>query len=219
MDSHKTAGVARVYVPNEYTVYLSGQDRGQPRGLRALARAGALRLPARARAPPQLRPADPPDGRLRDRRAAAPGRVRDPDAAGQAARPRGRGARARGRRATRWSTRRCASARRPQQAPSRRAARWSRPAPSSRSTTAATCSRGRGRRSAAPRTPSACCATPTSPAATPSCAASPPATGRSPTSARPTGSRSTAAASASTRLSPGDQVTLGTTTFTFDIEQ
>ncbi len=27
MDSHKTAGVARVYVPNEYTVYLSGKDR------------------------------------------------------------------------------------------------------------------------------------------------------------------------------------------------
>jgi hypothetical protein len=27
MDSHKTAGVARVYVPNEYTVYLSKQDR------------------------------------------------------------------------------------------------------------------------------------------------------------------------------------------------
>jgi hypothetical protein len=27
MDAHKTAGVARVYVPNEYTVYLSKQDR------------------------------------------------------------------------------------------------------------------------------------------------------------------------------------------------
>jgi hypothetical protein len=27
MDSHKTAGVARVYVPNEYTVYLSAKDR------------------------------------------------------------------------------------------------------------------------------------------------------------------------------------------------
>jgi hypothetical protein len=37
MDSHKTAGVARVYVPNEYTVYLSGKDRtrleGYERGL------------------------------------------------------------------------------------------------------------------------------------------------------------------------------------------
>jgi hypothetical protein len=27
MDSHKTAGVARVYVPNEYTVFLSSKDR------------------------------------------------------------------------------------------------------------------------------------------------------------------------------------------------
>jgi hypothetical protein len=27
MDAHKTAGVARVYVPNEYTVFLSKQDR------------------------------------------------------------------------------------------------------------------------------------------------------------------------------------------------
>jgi len=37
MDSHKTAGVARVYVPNEYTVYLSDKDRtrleGYERGL------------------------------------------------------------------------------------------------------------------------------------------------------------------------------------------
>jgi FhaA, N-terminal domain/FHA domain len=37
MDSHKTAGVAAVYVPNEYTVYLSGKDRtrleGYERGL------------------------------------------------------------------------------------------------------------------------------------------------------------------------------------------
>ena len=32
MDSHKTAGVARVYVPNEYTVYLSGKDRTRMEG-------------------------------------------------------------------------------------------------------------------------------------------------------------------------------------------
>jgi Protein of unknown function (DUF3662)/FHA domain len=32
MDSHKTAGVARVYVPNEYTVYLSDRDRGRLEG-------------------------------------------------------------------------------------------------------------------------------------------------------------------------------------------
>lgn len=32
MDSHKSAGVARVYVPNEYTVYLSAKDRSRLEG-------------------------------------------------------------------------------------------------------------------------------------------------------------------------------------------
>jgi hypothetical protein len=32
MDAHKTAGVARVYVPNEYTVYLSAKDRTRLEG-------------------------------------------------------------------------------------------------------------------------------------------------------------------------------------------
>ncbi len=32
MDAHKTAGVARVYVPNEYTVYLSKRDRTKLEG-------------------------------------------------------------------------------------------------------------------------------------------------------------------------------------------
>jgi FHA domain-containing protein len=32
MDAHKTAGIARVYVPNEYTVYLSGRDRTRLEG-------------------------------------------------------------------------------------------------------------------------------------------------------------------------------------------
>jgi len=32
MDSHKTASVSRVYVPNEYTVHLSGQDREKLEG-------------------------------------------------------------------------------------------------------------------------------------------------------------------------------------------
>jgi hypothetical protein len=32
MDAHKTAGVARVYVPNEYTVYLSPKDRSRLEG-------------------------------------------------------------------------------------------------------------------------------------------------------------------------------------------
>ena len=32
MDANKSAGVARVYVPNEYTVYLSGKDRTRLEG-------------------------------------------------------------------------------------------------------------------------------------------------------------------------------------------
>jgi len=32
MDAHKSAGVARVYVPNEYTVFLSGKDRSRLEG-------------------------------------------------------------------------------------------------------------------------------------------------------------------------------------------
>jgi len=32
MDAHKTASVSRVYVPNEYTVYLSNQDRAKLEG-------------------------------------------------------------------------------------------------------------------------------------------------------------------------------------------
>jgi len=32
MDAHKTASVSRIYVPNEYTVYLSKQDRGKLEG-------------------------------------------------------------------------------------------------------------------------------------------------------------------------------------------
>jgi hypothetical protein len=32
MDAHKTAGIARVYVPNEYTVYLSSPDRTRLEG-------------------------------------------------------------------------------------------------------------------------------------------------------------------------------------------
>ena len=32
MDAHKTASVSRIYVPNEYTVYLSRQDRSKLEG-------------------------------------------------------------------------------------------------------------------------------------------------------------------------------------------
>ena len=84
----------RVYVPNEYTVCLSGQDRGKLEGYeRSLEQelSGYLLEHARRRDYDLLtRPAV----ELQDRRAAAAGRVRDPDPAGEAARARGRGARA-----------------------------------------------------------------------------------------------------------------------------
>ena len=69
------------------------------------------------------------------------------------------------------------------------------------------------------RTPSASSATPTSRATTPSSAAPLAATGRSPTSARPTAIKVNGRRVSSTRLGPGDEVTLGTTTFLFDVEQ
>ena len=124
------------------------------RGLRALARAGALRLPARARAAPRLRPADPARGRVQDRRAAAARRVRDPDAAGQAAGPRGRAADA-GRGGPHDGLLGGPRAEADEEPPARQP-RWSRPARSSRSTTAATCSTARGAVSAARRRPTAC---------------------------------------------------------------
>ena len=91
MDAHRTASVSRVYVPNQYTVWLSSRGQEAARGVRALARAGALRVPARARPPPRLRAADPSRGPPGGRRAPAPRRVRDPDQAGEAARAPGRG--------------------------------------------------------------------------------------------------------------------------------
>ncbi len=72
MDAHKTAGVARVYVPNEYTVYLSSKDRVKLEGYeRSLEQelSGYLLEHARRR---ELRPADPSRGRVQDRRAPAP---------------------------------------------------------------------------------------------------------------------------------------------------
>src|SRR3954465_15690975 len=50
MDDHKTVSVSRVYVPNEYTVYLSEADRGQFAGSESL-RLGELEecLPEPAR--------------------------------------------------------------------------------------------------------------------------------------------------------------------------
>ena len=209
MDSHKTAGVQRVYVPNEYTVFLSSRDRDRLEGYeRSLEQelSGYLLEHARRRDYDLLTRPEvefKTDERLRLGEFGIQTRLVKPPAREGAAPTPGRGGPhdgllggalgAASRSAERRRGRTVATAR------------------SSRSTTAATSSRARGRRSAAPRTPTASCATPTSRATTPSSAAPRPATGRSPTSARPTGSRSTAGASSSTRLGPGDEVTLGTT--------
>ena len=99
------------------------------------------------------------------------------------------------------------------------ARRRSRPAPSSRSTIAATSSRARGRRSVAPRTPPASSATPTSRATTPSSGAATPAIGPIADLGSTNGIKVNGRRVSSTRLRPGDEVTLGTTTFLFDIEQ
>ena len=220
MDAHKTASVQRVYVPNEYTVFLSRQDRGKLEGYeRSLEQelSGYLLEHARRRGYDLLtRPA----GRLRDRRAAAARRVRDPGAAGEAARARGRRRPNRAKRATRWSTRRCASATAAgRNGPSRRSARWSRPARSSRSATAATCSTARGRRSGARSRSSACSPTPTSRRRHAELRRDESGDWQIVDLGSTNGIKVNGRRVPSTRLSPGDQVTVGTTTFTFDIEQ
>ena len=78
MDAHKTASVQRVYVPNEYTVFLSKQDRSKLEGYeRSLEQelSGYLLEHARRRGYDLL---TRPGGRIPDRRAPAPRRVRDP---------------------------------------------------------------------------------------------------------------------------------------------
>ena len=78
MESYKTVSVSRTYVPNEYIVFLSREDRRAVRGLRAGARWTSCRPPARARGAREPRAADPAQGLVRDRPAAADGGVRDP---------------------------------------------------------------------------------------------------------------------------------------------
>ena len=110
MDAHKTAGVARVYVPNEYTVYLSKQDRVKLEGYeRSLEQelSGYLLDHARRRSYDLLtRPAVEfkTDERLRLGEFGIQTRLVKPPGA------RGRARRARVGRGTRWSTRRSRSA-------------------------------------------------------------------------------------------------------------
>ena len=188
MDAYKTASVVRVYVPNEYTVYLSKQDRAKLEGYeRSLEQELSGHLLEHARRRSMTCSPDPTvefktDERLRLGEFGIQTRLVKPPAA--------RGGRARqggggphdgllgGPRAHRGATKPRAAAE-----PSSSPARWS------RSMTAATCSRARARRSAAPSRRSACSATQTSNAVMPSCAAPRPATGRSLTSVPPMGSR------------------------------
>ena len=55
MDDHRNVSVSRVYVPNEYTIYLSPHDREQFSDYEAVPRRRAPELPRRARAPRELR--------------------------------------------------------------------------------------------------------------------------------------------------------------------
>ena len=50
MDEHRSVSVSRVYVPNEYTLYLSAADRQQFAVLRGVAGRRAAGVPRRARA-------------------------------------------------------------------------------------------------------------------------------------------------------------------------
>ena len=116
MDEHRVQSLSRTYVPNEYAVWLSPEDREQFSGYEDELRARAVRLPARARPARARRAAHAARDHVQDRRAAAAGRVRHPGAARAARTRTRRPSRARPRRATRWSTRprtgspsRCAS--------------------------------------------------------------------------------------------------------------
>ena len=85
MDAHRTASVSRVYVPNQYTVCLSTEDRKRLEGYeRSLEQELSAYLLEHARRHDYAL-LTRPEVKLETRRAPAPGRVRDPDAAGQAA--------------------------------------------------------------------------------------------------------------------------------------
>ena len=220
MDAHKTASVAaRLRAQRVHGLPLQ-QDHDEARGLRALARAGALRPSARARPPPRLRPAHPAgvefktDERLRLGEFGIQTRLVKPPAHEGEAPSQGEQGH------TMVYSAYASASRRPRQArPSSAPQAMVRPARSSRSTTAATCSTGRPRRSAARRRASACSTTPTSRAATPSCAADlrrladrRPRLDQRGQGQRPAG-RLDAGSAPATR-SPS-----GPTTFAFDIEQ
>ena len=219
MDAHKTAGVARVYVPNEYTVYLSSKDRAKLEGYeRSLEQelSGYLLEHARRRDYDLLtRPAVEfkTDERLRLGEFGIQTRlVKPPAHEGEAPQPGGGGPHD----GLLGGAKSAAPRRR---APSSARKRWSPPARSSRSTTAATCSRARGRRSAAPSGAECVLADPNVSRRHAELRRSPTGDWTIADLGSTNGIKVNGRRVSSTRLSPGDQVTVGTTTFLFDIEQ
>ena len=216
MDEHKVQSLSRVYAPNEYVVWLSREDRQQFEGYEddlATELAGYLLEHARAGA-----------GRAGDaarRSSSAPtsgcGSASSGSRRGSCARrPASTSRPARATRGTRWSTRSssalCRAARAsPTPAAARRACASKAAAPSSLGVAR------RGDRPLARRATS-CSTTRTSPAATPRCGR-PADRGSSTTSAPPTASRSTGAASSGPQsLKRGDVIELGTSRVTFELE-
>ena len=84
MDDHRTVSVSRVYVPNEYTVFLSTADREQFEGYEDSLLAELEEYVARAREARELCAADAAEGAARDGRRSRARRVRHRDADGAA---------------------------------------------------------------------------------------------------------------------------------------
>ena len=203
MDEHQTVSVSRTYVPNEYVVWLSPEDRERFEGVEHAVIDELVGLPARARAPRAARAAS-----AARRSSSAPTSA---CAWASSASRRGWCARRAGARprpsrpttATRWSTRPRPRARRSSQDVAQRAARGRGDR------------RGRGqalrrrrpaaRSSAAAATATSCSTTPTSRAATPRSAPAAATAGRSPTSGSTNGVRvnGRAASTAPQPLQPG----------------
>ena len=221
MDEHKTVSVSRTYVPNEYLVWLSPEDRERFEEVEGslieelsgylLEHARRERLALLSRPQIEFRT----DERLalgefgiQTRVVRPPRRPTQADEGAPAvqSRPRqhddlldrGPDPRA-GRGGRRGRARRARSLHRRGPAPRRR--------------------RRAARRSGAAATATSSCRMPTSRAGTPRCCRPPPVRGRSPTSARRTACSSTAAAIAGAELlSRGDRIALGTAEIAFELE-
>ena len=155
MDEHRVQSLSRTYVPNEYAVWLSPEDREQFSGyedeLRDELSGYLLEHARRERVALLTRARD----HVQDRRAPAAGRVRHPGAPRAARRGPPPRPRARPRRATRWSTRR------PSGSPSRCASPTRGAAPRGCGSAAGrSCSAPAARRSGARATPTSCSTTP-----------------------------------------------------------